>query len=394
MTTFKKTTLGGAAMARDGVAWKVALSDIDLGEEEERAVVEVLRSKWLTQGPRVAEFERRFAEAVAAPYAVAVSNCTAALHLALLAVGVRPGDEVIVPALTFVATANAVLFCGATPVFADIVDAESLVMAPADVECKVTPRTRAIVPMHYGGYPCDLHALAEIAQQHGLEVVEDAAHAPGAAWRGQKIGALSRATCFSFFGNKNLVTGEGGMVTTSDAGVAEFVRLHRTHGMTATSLDKISGHAFSYDVLATGYNYRLTELQAALGLAQLQKLERNNDIRRRLAGIYRERLNQISELTVPFVGRDAESACHLFCVLLPPTVNRPRVQRLMKDRGVQTSIHYPPVHRFTSFQGRFSADVPKLEAISARMLTLPLHPLMTPQDVHVVCDTLEEALEA
>lgn len=372
--------------------WRVTLSEIDYGPEEERAVLEVLRSKWLTQGPKTAEFEARFAERVGARHAVAVSNCTAALHLALLAAGVGPGDEVIVPALTFVATAHAVLYCGARPVFADVIGPGCLLMDPEDVERKVTAATKAIVPMHYAGYACDMDALREIALRRRLRIVEDAAHAPGSTWRGRPIGSIGDVSCFSFFGNKNLVTGEGGMVTTDDDQIAQFVRNRRSHGMTAVSYDKHRGHAFDYDVVGTGHNYRLTEVQAALGLAQLEKLARNNAARRARVGWYRERLAKIPGLGLPFEGREAESSCHIFPVVLPLATDRGRLQLALKDDGIQTSVHYPPVHWFSSFRGRYDARVPRVETLAGRLLTLPLHPLLSRDDVDAVCEALGRAL--
>ena len=379
-------------MAVETSPWKIGLSDVDLGPEEEQAVVEVLRSRWLTSGPRIAEFEMRFAEHVGTRHAVAVGNCTQALHLAYLAVGVGPGDEVIVPSLTFVATVNAVIYCGATPVFADVEGAHSLLVDPADVAAKLTPRTRAIVPMHYGGFPCAMDALSALARSRGVRLVDDAAHAPGAMLGGRRVGSLAEASCFSFFGNKNLVTGEGGMITTDDDEIAAFARRQRSHGMTAMSYDKHKGHAFSYDVVAPGYNYRLTELQAALGLVQLGKLERNNARRREVVRAYRERLAAIPDLEVPFAGRDAESSCHIMVVVLPLGTDRTAVQERMKARGVQTSIHYPPVHRFSRFRDTFRADVPRLDALAERLLTLPLHPGMTSDDVTLVVDALQGSL--
>ena len=379
-------------MTVEASAWKISLSDVDLGPEEEKAVVDVLRSRWLTSGPRIAEFETRFGERVGARHAVALGNCTQALHLALLAAGVGPGDEVVVPSLTFVATVNAVLYCGATPVFADIEGPESLLLDPEDVRRKLGPRTRAVVPMHYGGYACDMETFTSLGRDHGFRVIDDAAHAPGSSYRGRPVGSLALASCFSFFGNKNLVTGEGGMVTTDDDDVAAFVRRQRSHGMTAMSYDKHRGHAFSYDVVTPGYNYRLTEMQAALGLVQLGKLDRNNARRRALVAAYRERLAEVPGLVVPFAGRDDASSCHVFVVVLPEGVDRARVQAGMKAAGVQTSIHYPPVHRFTRFRDAFQADVPRVEAVADRLLTLPLHPNLTREEVGVVVDALRSSL--
>jgi len=372
--------------------WRVSLSDIDFGPEEEEAVLAVVRSKWLAIGERTAEFERRFAEHVDAKHGIAVHNCTEGLHLALATVGIGPGDEVIVPTLTFVATANAVLYCGGTPVFADVAGESSLLMDPRDVARKVTAKTRAIVPMHYGGYACDMDAIHELAGARGIHVVEDAAHAPGSIYHGKKVGSLSELSCFSFFSNKNLVTGEGGMITTNDDEVAARVRRGRSHGMTAMSIDKHKGHAFTYDVVHAGYNYRPTELQSALGLVQLAKLEANNAKRRALVGEYRGRLASLRGVIVPFAGRDAESSCHIFPIVLPEGTDRAKLQQSMKERGIQTSIHYPPVHRFTAFEGRFRAEVPVVERIFERLLTLPLHPLMSADDVRLVCDALEASL--
>ena len=381
-------------MATTAGIWKITLADIDFGPEEEAAVVEVIRSKWLTMGARTAEFEQRFAEACGATHAIALNNCTAALHLALLGVGVGPGDEVIVPSLTFVATANAVLYCGASPVFADVVGPERLHMDPQDVARKVTPRTKAILPVHYAGYACDMEALLDLATSRGLKVVEDAAHAPGSRWRGRPVGSISDVTCFSFFSNKNLSTGEGGMITTNDDELAAGVRLNRSHGMTTLTYDRHRGHAFSYDVISAGYNYRLTEIQSALGLAQLAKLNRNNDVRRGLVAEYRRRLADIAGVIVPFAGMDAESSCHIMSVLLPAGTDRTAVQQAMKDEGIQTSVHYPPVHTFSNFKARFRADVPKVEALAPRQFTLPLHPLMKVEDVGVVADALARAIAA
>jgi dTDP-4-amino-4,6-dideoxygalactose transaminase len=380
-------------MTSDAPNWRVTLSDIDLSVEEEEAVLEVLRSRWLSLGPRTAEFEQAFAELTGARHAVAVSNGTAALHLALLGVDLRPGDEVILPSLTFVATANAVIYCGATPVFADIEGPDSLLLDPADVRAKITSRTKAVIPMHYGGYPCDMDAFGEIASDHGLRIVEDAAHAPGAIRSGRPIGSIGDATCFSFFANKNLVTGEGGMVTTEEDGVAASVRLNRSHGMTATSHDKHKGHAFTYDVVSSGFNYRLTEIQSALGLVQLRKLAQNNALRRNLVRAYHGRLRRCSHLSVPFLGREENSACHLMPVVLGEGIERDRVQSAMKRHGVQTSVHYPPVHRFSRFRADFQARVPRVDRLAGRLLTLPLHPRMTEADVTLVCDLLEASIE-
>ncbi len=248
---------------------QLPLSAPSFDEAEAQAVAEVVRSGWLTMGPRTATFENAFAEFVGSPNAVMASSCTAALHLAFAALNLGPGDEVIVPSLTFVATANAVAYTGATPVFADIVSLERPLIDPEAVRALIGPRTRAICAVHYAGYVADMAALRRLADQHGLALVEDAAHSPGARSPEGPAGSLGDISCFSFFSNKNLVTGEGGMATSGDDRLVSRMRLLRAHGMTATSWDRERGHASGYDVVERGYNYRPSELEAALGLVQL-----------------------------------------------------------------------------------------------------------------------------
>jgi len=387
---------------------KYLVSDCDLGEEEAQAVADVVRSKWLSVGPRTADFEATFATHMQGnlpepPHAVAVSNCTAALHLALLAVGVGEGDEVLVPSYTFVASANAILYCGAKPVFVEINGPGDLNLDLADLERKITPRTKAVVAVHMAGFPVDMDRLMPIAGQHNLKVIEDACHGIGAtyhgsedsAFRGRKIGTVGHAGCFSFFANKNLVTGEGGMVVTGDEDVAKFVRLGRSHGMTKTSWDKASGRASGYDVVQLGFNYRGTELTAALGLIQLRKLEANNAQRRALADRYRQRLAEPSSalpLTVPFADRLDDSAHHVFAVVLDDANAVVPLREALTELGVQTTHHYPPLHTFSHYQKQIGEQsLPVTEDVSAREVTLPLHPLLTPADIDEIVDRLIEA---
>jgi dTDP-4-amino-4,6-dideoxygalactose transaminase len=375
--------------------WRVTLSEPDLGPEESEAVAAVLRSRWLTMGAATQAFEQKFAEYCGARHAIAVANGTAALHLAHWALGIGPGDEVICPALTFVATANAVLYCRATPVFADISGLDNLNISPEEIRQKISPRTRCITVMHYGGYPCDMQAIREIAAERGLAVIEDACHAIGAEHHGKKCGTWGDIGCFSFFSNKNLVTGEGGMLVTNNAELAQKLRLGRSHGMTTMSWDRHQGHASSYDVVDLGFNYRIDEIRAALGQVQLGKLEANNRRRRELTRRYQNHLRQISSLGLPFVNEAAASAFHLFPILLPPECDRSRFMEEMKRRGIQTSVHYPPVHRFHYYQKHFQHAVgtlPLTEEVSRREVTLPLHPLMTLEDVDFVCQAGNEIL--
>jgi dTDP-4-amino-4,6-dideoxygalactose transaminase len=369
------------------VAARFWLSDVDLGEEEAAAVADVVASKWLSVGERTKRFEEEFAAFVGAGSAVATSSCTAALHLALAGLGVGPGDEVLVPSYTFVATANAVRYVGATPVFVDICGAHDLNLDPADAAAKVTERTAAIVVVHLAGFPADMDAIMELAGRHGLAVVEDAAHAVGATYggsgplAGRAPGTIGDVGCYSFFANKNLVTGEGGMAVTDDAELGERIRLGRSHGMTRTSWDKASGRATDYDVVDLGFNYRPTELTAALGLVQLAKLPGAIVRRRELTERYWAHLRAVPGLTLPFVDR-TDGAYHILPVVVAHAEMREPVRQRLDAAGIQTSVHYSPIHLFTHYRTRFPAPaVPATEDVAARELTLPLHPLLEDDDV-------------
>jgi dTDP-4-amino-4,6-dideoxygalactose transaminase len=383
------------------MAYRYQLSDVDMGEAEAQAVAEVVRSKWLSLGPRTAEFEQKFAEHMNARHAVAIANCTAALHLALAAVDVGPGDEVLLPSYTFVASANAVLYCGATPVFVDIVGPHDLNIDPNDLEAKITRRTKAILVVHLAGYLADMGRIMRVARLHGLAVVEDACHAIGARYEGPAssgfngrfAGTIGDAGCFSFFANKNLVTGEGGMLVTASGEVAERVRRARSHGMTKSSWDKAAGRATDYDVVSLGYNYRCTELTAALGMIQLSKLNAANAQRRRLVERYKELLNDVPGLTVPFAERMDDSSNHIFPVLLADADGRPEFREQLQKDGIQTSVHYPPVHQFTHYRRLVGEpDLPRTVDAASREVTLPLHPLMDEADVKEICAAVVQAL--
>jgi dTDP-4-amino-4,6-dideoxygalactose transaminase len=372
--------------------WRVPLADLDYGVEEERAVLDVLHSKWLTMGAVTQKFEAAFAKMLGVRYAFAVSNATEALHLAYRSLGIGPGDEVITPSLTFVATSNAALYTGADVCLADVTSADDLTLSPADVLAKITPRTRAIAPMHYAGYPCAMPALLEIAHQHGLAVVEDAAHSPGAWLDGIRLGSWGDVGCFSFFSNKNLSTGEGGMVVTQREDLAERIRLMRSHGMTSLTYDRHQGHAYSYDVVELGYNDRIDELHSALGLAQLTKLEANNRRRQAWTETYWQLLEG-SGLGLPFRRYRGQPAFHLFPALLPEGVDRYRFIDQMRAQGIQTSIHYPPTHRFQYYRQRYGEiRLANTEAIAAHEITLPLYPGMGAERVHWVVDAVKNAL--
>jgi len=365
--------------------WRIPLADIDLGPEEETAVLEVLRRRWLSMGEVTAAFEADFTALTGARHALAVTNCTAALHLAGLALGWKQGDEVIVPSLTFVATANAVRYTGATPVFADVTGESDFSLSAVDVAERITPRTRAIIVVHYAGHAANMPAIMALAERHGLDIVEDVAHAPGASLDGRALGTWGRIGCFSFFANKNMTTGEGGMLTTDDDGLAERLRLLRSHGMTSLTWDRHKGHAWSYDVVAPGYNYRIDEIRAAIGRVQLAKLENANSRRRTLDALYREYLPAAApSVGIPYATTRGIPSCHLRPVLLPKETDRTQFMAAMKAQGIQTSIHYPPVHGFSYYRQAGGPSLPVTEEIGAREVTLPLYPAMTPADVETV----------
>ena len=374
--------------------WRIPLSDIDLGAEEISAVEDVLKSRWLTMGRVTQDFECAFASYTGTKHALAVTNATAALHMACMAIGLKPGDEIIVPSLTFVASANSIRYTGATPIFADITSEMDLNISPDAIEAQITSQTRAIMVVHMGGYACDMPRIVELARKHDLKVIEDAAHASGSWLEDRHLGTWGDIGCFSFFSNKNMTTGEGGMVVTNDGAIFEKLRLLRSHGMTTLTWDRHKGHAWSYDVVELGYNYRIDEIRAALGLVQLKKLERNNERRRRLTQVYQEALHElVPEVTVPFLQHPGISAAHIMPVLLPAGVNRVHVMEGLKSRGIQTSIHYPPVHTFTAYRGTTESSVlPRTEDIASRELTLPLYPTLSEEDVVNVAQALSHIL--
>jgi len=373
--------------------WRVPLADVKLGIEEENAVLEVLRSGWLTMGAVTQAFEQELAAFVGAKYAFAVNNATAALHLACMAVGVGEGDEVIAPSLTFVATANAVRYTGAKVVFADIESEDWLCICPQAIEEKINERTKAIMVMHYAGFACDMPAILRIAERHNLAIIEDAAHAIGASLDGKALGTLGDVGCYSFFGNKNLTTAEGGMLVTNDDHLAEKVRILRSHGMTTLTWDRFKGHASTYDVVDLGYNYRLDEIRSAIGREQLKKLPAGNARREVLVGQYRRAFQQkVPALSLPFADKRGVSSQHIFPVLLPEGVDREAFRERMKQDGIQTSFHYPPVHQFAIYREE-GEQLWMTENVARRQVTLPLFPSMTDEQQDWVIESVVKDLQ-
>jgi dTDP-4-amino-4,6-dideoxygalactose transaminase len=376
--------------------WRVPLSDLDYGSEEATAVQRVIATKWLSMGPEVHAFEQEFAAMQEAKHALAVSSATAGLHLALLAVEVGPGDEVIQPALNFVATANMTVAVGATPVFADICALDEPTIDPSEVERLISPRTKAVVVMHYGGSLCRMAELTELCAAHGIAIVEDACHAVGVAYHdarnrqpnGVMAGSIGDISAFSFFSNKNIASGEGGMVVTSRADLAERVRLLRSHGMTTLTWDRHKGHAASYDVVNAGYNYRLDELHAALGRAQLGKLERNNQHRRDLLVSYRKAVQLLGGWTMPFANTIEYSSGHLMVIVAPDPEIREKAVEALRQSAIQSSMHYPCIADFTGFAGGSNESLELTRQFTSRAITLPLYPTLNPDRINDIVDVL------
>lgn len=369
--------------------WLIPLSAPSYGHEEDDAVRRVLTSGWLSMGPEVQAFEEEFARFQSSRHAVAVANGTAGLHLALLALGIGPGDEVIQPAMNFVAAANMTAATGATPIFADILGLDEPTIDPACVEGLVTRRTKAVIVMHYGGHLCRTGELLEICRRHRVHLIEDACHAIGASLAdGTRAGSGGDIGVFSFFSNKNLATGEGGMVVTACDELGARVRLLRSHGMNSLTWDRHKGHAATYDVLANGYNYRLDEIHGALGRAQLSKLAAGNQKRGSLTRRYWRLLSDLPDWRLPFARLGGDSAFHLLAVVAPDATLRTRAAEFLRGERIQSSFHYPCVPDFSAFARHRSTAVALSQEFAQRVLTLPLYSSMTEGAVDQVVSAL------
>ena len=371
--------------------WTVPLADVVVTEDDIAAVADVYRSGWLSMGPETEALERDFAAYTGARHALAAANGTAALHLIAAAADLGPGDEVVVPSMTFVATVNAIAYTGATSVLADIESLTEPWLHREAVEAVLTKRTRAVMTMTYGGHPGDTEDLARLARERGLVLLEDAAHAAG-AWVGDRhLGTVGQAGAFSFFSNKNLAVGEGGMVVTNDDAVAARMRLLRSHGMTTLTWDRHRGHASVYDVVELGFNYRIDEPRAALARRRLMRLDEENARRAVLDRRYRELLAGVEGITPALAPvEDARLAHHLFAVVLDPAADRDGFRSALAARGVQTSLHYPPAHRFSVYAS--DAELPITDAYGARAVTLPMFATMTEEQQDEVVDAVRAAL--
>jgi perosamine synthetase len=368
-----------------------------LDEEDIQAVAEVLRSDWLTTGPKVGEFEERFSAWVGAKYGVSFSSGTAALHAAAFAAGLGPGDEAITTPMTFCATANCVLYQGAKPVFADV-SADTLNLDPGEVAKRVSPRTKAILAVDYAGHPADLDALRSLAERNGLLLIEDACHALGANYRGKRVGGIADMTVFSFHPVKHLTTGEGGMVTTNDAALAETMRRFRNHGISSEARQRQESGQWFYEMVLLGFNYRLTDIACALGISQLNKLEANLARRREIAAQYTKAFRNLPAIEVPAVRDGVDPAWHLYPIRLKQeslSVGRAEIFRALRAENIGVNVHYVPVHKHRYYRDRFAyqgGEYPVAEDAYERLISLPMFHSMTSQDVEDVIHALHKVV--
>jgi dTDP-4-amino-4,6-dideoxygalactose transaminase len=377
------------------MSWRVPLAHLTIPEEDVQNVLNCLRSGWLTMGPRMRQFEEEFADFVQSPHAVAVSSCTAALHLSCVAAGLGPGDEAIVAGMSFVSTANAVRYTGATPVLCEVGGPYDFNIDVDDVVRRITPKTKAVIAVHFCGYPAKVLELRKICDERGLMLIEDAAQAVGASVDsdGRRAGTVGDLACFSLFSKNQLCVGEGGVVTTPSEDLATKVRSLRSHAMTSVTWDRHRGYAESYDIVDVGYNYRLDEPRAALALSRLPRLEADNESRRELARTYRRRLGGLKGLELVWDDEAVEHATHFaFPVVLADEATRDSFRERLSDLGVQTTW-YPAVHRFTDYVDTFGElSLPSVEAACERHCALPMSAHLTDEEIDIVVESVEEAL--
>ena len=373
--------------------YKIPLFDLNFSDDEINEVINTIRSNWISTGPKCEEFENLFASMLNVKYAITVTNCTCALHLACVVLGIKEGDEVICPSLTFAASVNCIRYINATPVFCDIKSYEHINMDADEIEKLITPKTKAIIVVHMAGFPADMDSIVAVAKKHNLHVIEDACHGPLSEYRGKKLGTIGDVGCFSFFSNKNISTGEGGMLVTNNEDLAKRVRLLRSHGMTTMSYQRAAGHATAYDIVDLGYNYRMDDLSASLGISQLQKLKADLVKRAQVRVWYLDALKKLDKVIVPFTENNEFVSNYIMPIVLKDSTvdNRDRVRDALHAKGIQTSVHYPAVHRF-SIYARYKTILLKTNYVTDNEITLPMYSKLTESDVQHIAETLNSSI--
>ena len=369
--------------------YKIPLFKLNFDKREEEAVLKTIKSHWISSGPRTYELELKFAKLIGAKYSLATTNCTASLHLAMIISGIKAGDEVICPSLTFVATVNAIRYVGAIPVFCDISSKNDLTISPEEIEQKITKKTKAILIMHYAGFPCDMNKIMSISRKYNIKVIEDACHAPLSEYNGQNVGTFGAVSCYSFFSNKNISTGEGGMLVTNNKKYFENAKLLRSHGMSTASYDRSKNNSLCYDVLELGYNYRLDDIRASIAIVQLSKLKKDIKQREKVRKLYIKYLTEIKGLSIPFSKSNGVHSNYIFPVLVE---NRDVVRKLLAQKGIQTSIHYQPVHRF-NFYKKYYKELPVTDEVANRLLTLPMYSSLKVKEIIYIKECLTKIVK-
>jgi perosamine synthetase len=390
--SFRRLAIEGGLPVRDRL---LPYGRQKIAEEDIAAVVEVLRSDWVTTGPKVEEFEEAIAFRVGARFAVAFNSGTAGLHAAVFAAGLKVGDEAITTPLTFAATANCLLYQEATPVFADVC-ADTLNLDPERVVRHITPRTKAILPVDYSGHPADLNVMMELASEHGLCVIEDACHALGAEYHGRPIGSISHMTVFSFHPVKHITTGEGGMVVTNDEGLARRLRLFRTHGINSDARQRSESGQWYYEMIALGYNYRISDINCALGISQLKRLGTNLARRREIAGRYTEAFSKLDAIRSPLVRAEVNPAWHLYPIRVGEGIDRGDFFRALRAENLGVNVHYIPVHLHPYYRERFcyvGGEFPIAEKAYSQLISLPMFHGMSDEDVSDVIEAVGKVTE-
>ena len=375
------------------MAYKIPLFNLNFDGKEAQAAADTINSGWISTGPKCEELEKMFVDMFHVNYAVSMSNCTDALHLCCLVSGVGPGDEVICPSLTFAASANCIRYAGATPVFCDIVGPEHINIDPKEIEKKITDKTKAILVVHMAGFPCKMDEIMAIAQKHNLKVIEDACHGPLSEYKGKKLGTIGDCAAFSFFSNKNISTGEGGMFISNNKEMADKARLLRSHGMTTMSYQRAGGHATAYDIVELGYNFRLDDIHAAIAIEQLKKL--SGDLEQRIAvrKRYIELLSKVENVVVPFADNTEFTSNYIMPIVITKgTVeDRDAIRNKIHEAGVQTSVHYPAIHRFSIYK-EYGAVLPQTEYVTDHEITLPMYAALTMDDVEYIVKVVDTAI--
>ena len=375
------------------MGYKIPLFNLNFDEREAQAAYDTIKSGWISTGPKNEELEKMFIDMWKVNYAVSMTNCTAALHVCCMVCGLGPGDEVLCPSLTFAASVNCIRYAGATPVFCDIVGPEHININPKDIEKKITSKTKAIVVVHMAGFPADMDAIMAIAKKHNLKVIEDACHGPLSEYKGKKLGTIGDCAAFSFFSNKNISTGEGGMFITNNEEMAKKARLLRSHGMTTMSYQRASGHATAYDILELGYNYRMDDIRAAIAIEQLKKLPGDLERRIHVRQRYVELLSNVKGVVVPFTDNKEFVSNYIMPVILTEgdVARRDAVRDKIHEAGVQTSVHYPAIHKFSIYKD-YGAVLPKTEYVTEHEITLPMYAALTDEQIDFICNTVTHAV--